>query len=174
MPVTPTYPGVYIEEIPSGARSIASVATSICAFVGPTKQGPVNEPTTVFSFGEFDRRFGGLSLASPLSFSVRDFFQNGGGQAIIVRVVHDGNDAEGAADSDTTAAASASWQIDDAASEPEEYFTLEAANPGVWANDMIIWLVVPGQPASAPDDFDQSHVNEQSAAADFAGAQIHL
>jgi hypothetical protein len=33
MPITPTYPGVYIEEIPSGVRPITGVATSIGAFV---------------------------------------------------------------------------------------------------------------------------------------------
>ena len=31
MPVTPTYPGVYIEELPSGVRTITGVATSIAA-----------------------------------------------------------------------------------------------------------------------------------------------
>lgn len=34
MPVTPTYPGVYIEEVPRGVRAITGVATSIAAFVG--------------------------------------------------------------------------------------------------------------------------------------------
>jgi len=33
MPVKPTYPGVYIEEIPSGVRTITGVATSVAAFV---------------------------------------------------------------------------------------------------------------------------------------------
>ena len=43
MPVTPTYPGVYIEEIPSGVRTITGVATSITAFIGYTAQGPVDK-----------------------------------------------------------------------------------------------------------------------------------
>lgn len=34
MPVTPTYPGIYIEEIPNGVRTITGVATSITAFIG--------------------------------------------------------------------------------------------------------------------------------------------
>lgn len=33
MPVQPTFPGVYIEEIPSGVRTIVGVATSIGAFI---------------------------------------------------------------------------------------------------------------------------------------------
>lgn len=32
MPTPLTYPGVYIEEIPSGVRTITAVATSITAF----------------------------------------------------------------------------------------------------------------------------------------------
>ena len=41
MPVTLTYPGVYIEEVPSGVRTITGVATSITAFIGRTLRGPV-------------------------------------------------------------------------------------------------------------------------------------
>lgn len=86
MPVTPTYPGVYIEEIASGVRTITGVATSITAFIGRTLRGPVNEPVQVNSFADFERTFGGLSVASTLSYAVRDFYLNGGSQAIIVRM----------------------------------------------------------------------------------------
>jgi phage tail sheath protein FI len=86
MPVAPTYPGVYIEEIPSGVRTITGVATSITAFVGRALRGPVNEPIIINSFADFQRRFGGLWVKSSLSYAVRDFYANGGSQAIIVRV----------------------------------------------------------------------------------------
>jgi len=86
MPVTPTYPGVYVEEIPSGARTIAAVATSITAFIGRSQSGPLDEPVTVKSFREFEQTFGGLWMESMLAFSVRDFFLNGGGEAVIVRI----------------------------------------------------------------------------------------
>lgn len=81
-----SYPGVYIEEVPSGARAIAGVATSIVAFVGAARRGPVDEPVFINSFGEFERIFGGLSVESPLSYAVRDFYLNGGAQAVIVRL----------------------------------------------------------------------------------------
>lgn len=86
MPVTVSYPGVYVQEIPSGQQTIGGVATSITAFVGRTYRGPVNQATTIFSFADYQRVFGGLSNGYPLSFAVRDFFQNGGSQGIIVRV----------------------------------------------------------------------------------------
>ena len=62
MPVAPTYPGVYIEEIPSGVRTIVGVATSITAFIGRAARGPADESTTINNFGDFERIFGGLWL----------------------------------------------------------------------------------------------------------------
>jgi len=86
MPATLTYPGVYIEEIPSGVRTITGVATSITAFIGRAMRGPVNKATTINSLGDFERIFGGLWLDSSLGYAVRDFYLNGGSQAIIVRL----------------------------------------------------------------------------------------
>ena len=83
MPVTPTYPGVYVEEIPSGVRTIVGVATSITAFIGRAVRGPVDEPFTISSFGDFQRQFGGLAVDYPMSYAVRDFYltARGGGIA---------------------------------------------------------------------------------------------
>lgn len=86
MPATLTYPGVYIEEIPSGVRTITGVATSITAFIGRALTGPVNEAVTINGYGDFERIFGGLWGSSTMGYAVRDFFLNGGGQAIIVRL----------------------------------------------------------------------------------------
>jgi phage tail sheath protein FI len=86
MPVQVSYPGVYVQEIPSGVRTITGVATSITAFVGRALYGPDDIPVTVNSFGDFERIFGGLWTGSTLGYAVRDFFQNGGGQAVIVRL----------------------------------------------------------------------------------------
>ena len=88
MPITPTYPGVYIEEVPSGVRTITGVATSVTALIGRSLRGPVNEPNTINSFGDFERIFGGLWVDSTMSYTVRDFYLNGGSRAIIVRLFH--------------------------------------------------------------------------------------
>jgi uncharacterized protein len=85
MPVAVSFPGVYVEELPSGVRTITGVATSITAFVGRAAMG-TDDPTTINSFGDFERGFGGIDPAYPMSYSVRDFFQNGGAQAVIVRL----------------------------------------------------------------------------------------
>ncbi|MEA3028979.1 MAG: uncharacterized protein QOG13_304 [Sphingomonadales bacterium] len=81
-----SYPGVYIQEVPSGVRTIAGVPTSVAAFVGYTARGPVNSPVQIFSFADFERQFGGLDRDSDLSYAVSHFFLNGGGTAWIVRV----------------------------------------------------------------------------------------
>ena len=80
MPAALTYPGVYIEEIPSGVRTITGVATSITAFVGRAAAGPTDEPVTLTSFADFERRFGGLDVASPMSYAVREVFNLNGGK----------------------------------------------------------------------------------------------
>src|SRR5262249_5401233 len=99
MPVTPTYPGVYIEELPSGAHPITGVATSIGAFVDFFAQGPVDEAIRVFGWPDFERQFGGLDRRSEASYAVQQFFLNGGADAYVVRTTSStpGNEAKQAA-----------------------------------------------------------------------------
>jgi hypothetical protein len=112
MPVQVSYPGVYIEELPSGVRTITGVSTSITAFVGWAPQGPTDAALRLSSWADYDRYFGGLHADSAMSYAVYHFYQNGGQQAYIVRVV-----AEGAA----------------AASVTVDGLTLSATGPGLWA-----------------------------------------
>lgn len=117
MPATLTYPGVYIEEVPSGVRTITGVATSITAFVGRARRGPTNEPVRVQSFAEFVRRFGDLWRDSTLGYAVSHYFQNGGTDALIVRV-HNG-------------ATAATLTL-------PSNFELEAANVGLWGEGLRV------------------------------------
>ena len=87
MPPVLNYPGVYIEELPSAVHTITGVATSIGAFVGWAPQGSVTEAVLVQSFSDYQRVFGGLDARSFLGYSVSQFFNNGGQQAYIVRLV---------------------------------------------------------------------------------------
>lgn len=103
MPVAPAYPGVYIEELPSGVRTITGVATSITAFVGRALRGPVNKPVRIQSFADFERQFGGLWQESTLSYAVQQYFLNGGADAVIVRLVNVENPGASAAALQSTA-----------------------------------------------------------------------
>ena len=122
MPVQPTYPGVYIEEIPSGVRTITGVATSITAFIGRALKGPVDDPFTITSFGDYERTFGGLWIDSTMSYAIQDFYLNGGSEAIIVRLFR--KDAD-------DGVASISLPTSDS---PLELF---AASPGEWGNNLL-------------------------------------
>ena len=83
---TPTYPGVYVIELPSSQHPITGVSTSTTAFVGSAAQGPVNQPQVLYSWSDFVRTFGGLWTPSTMSYAVYQFFQNGGATAVVVRV----------------------------------------------------------------------------------------
>jgi phage tail sheath protein FI len=117
MPITVSYPGVYIEEIPSGVHTITGVATSITAFIGAAQRGPVNDPISVFSYGDFQRTFGGMTsdvlpgTTVPLysvAFAVNDFFLNGGSQAVIVRVVATATGTNGSSGTSSASTSSSS------------------------------------------------------------------
>lgn len=88
MPVSTSYPGVYITEVDSGVHTITGVATSITAFIGRAARGPADTPVSINSYSDFERTFGGLWLQSSLGYAVRDFYRNGGSRAIVVRLFH--------------------------------------------------------------------------------------
>ena len=117
MPSALTYPGVYIEEVPSGVRTITGVATSITAFVGRALEGPVNAAVRVQSFAEYTRIFGGLWQASAMSQAVNHFFRHGGSDAIIVRVFNG-----------TQETCSATITL----ATPAGELVLQASSPGTW------------------------------------------
>jgi uncharacterized protein len=122
MSVSLGYPGVYIQEMDAGVRTITGVATSITAFIGRASRGKVKEPVTVRNFSDYERRFGGLSAESMMGYAVRQFFVNGGSEALIVRLHHEeGGDG-------------LSRVTLPAADGPA--LSLVAENPGEWADEL--------------------------------------
>lgn len=126
MPVQPTYPGVYVEEIPSGVRTISGVSTSIAVFIDYFRRGPMNRAVRIFSFGDFEREFGGLDALSEASYAIQQFFLNGGSQAYVIRV------AGGA-----PMPASVSMGAD---TGPAVVLSLEAINEGIWGNSIRVHI----------------------------------
>src|SRR5436305_11746869 len=94
MPVAVSYPGVYIEEVSSGVRTITGVATSIAAFVGWAAKGATDRAELILSWADFERKFSGLDARSLLGYAVSQFFANGGQRAYIVRLVRAGSNTE--------------------------------------------------------------------------------
>jgi len=145
MPITPTYPGVYIEEVPSEVRTITGVATSITAFVGRAPRGPVDEAVRISSFADYEREFGGLWVKSSMSYAVQQFFLNGGSVAIIVRVTNSASAAEFGAIS---------------ADRPDIDLSLLAVEPGVWGSSLRAEIDLDTSDAELDEaDRDQSLFN---------------
>ncbi|MEV6588583.1 phage tail sheath subtilisin-like domain-containing protein [Streptomyces acidicola] len=134
----PTYPGVYVEELPSSTRTISAVTTSVTAFVGHTRRGPLNEPVRVTGFAEFERRFGGLSSQSAVAYAVHQFFANGGSVAVIVRVAKAGSGKAACVVLESTEGHSESRVLE-----------VHAKEPGVWGNGLRVAV-----------DYDTPHPDE--------------
>lgn len=87
----PGFPGSQTPEfVAPDDLTLTPVPTAVTAFVGRTLKGPVAEPVHVTSFARFQQLFGGLWQPSPLSYAVEQFFENGGEDAVIVRVISGG------------------------------------------------------------------------------------
>lgn len=99
MPVTPTYPGLYIEELQSSAHTITAAPTSVTVFIGytnPFQTQTFNQPIEIFGFSDYQRLFGGFFNSSlfaadqaagffgDVAMAVYQFFQNGGADGYVV------------------------------------------------------------------------------------------
>jgi phage tail sheath protein FI len=132
MPVQVSYPGVYIEEVPSGVHTITGVSTSIAAFIDFFREGSMNEAEQIFGMTDFNRVYGGLDDRSEASYAIYQFFSNGGMEAHVVRV------ASGAG---ANAPKKASAQIKEGTSAGANVIaTAEAKNEGLWGNNLRLTI----------------------------------
>jgi phage tail sheath protein FI len=163
MAQTLTFPGVYIEEVPSAVRPITGVATSIAAFVDYFTRGPIDTAVQILSMADFEREFGGLNVQSEASYAVHQFFLNGGGQAWIVRV--------GATSASPDELATATLDIDDTTATAlvrvtagERIRGTSVDNPGTWGNFLRVEvdhdIAVPADPLQTADELFNLTVGE--------------
>jgi len=135
------HPGVYIEHVPSGLLAIEAASTSVAAFIGAVKRGPVGEPVFISNAGQFAQQFGTLNdgaggirdagdSADKFGHEVNAFFANGGTKAYIVRV------AEASGGGAPAAASTVIPNPEDAT----EAFEITAKSQGAWANDIVVHL----------------------------------
>ena len=111
------HPGVYIEEIPRGARPIEGVPTSTAAMLGEAERGPTT-PRLVTSYKNYQLSFGDVFDPNKyLPSAVNGFFENGGTRALICRLAGNGS-----------VNASAEFSP----------FIVRAAGPGAWGNRVKI------------------------------------
>jgi phage tail sheath protein FI len=91
----PLTPGVHVEGIGPYSPQIRPAPTGITAFIGRATRGPTNEPALVQSFQEFEAKFGGLRAECPMTYALHGFFENGGRQALVIRLHRAGQPRRG-------------------------------------------------------------------------------
>ncbi len=86
-------PGVYVEEVEFGSKSIEGVSTSTAGFLGMAEKGPsAGPPKLVTSFAKYQENFGGYLQKNSygslrfLPHAVNNFFINGGKRCYVLRV----------------------------------------------------------------------------------------
>jgi len=119
---------------------------SVTAFVGYFKRGPMNRPELIRNFGDFEHTFGGLDPDSEASYSIKQFFLNGGTEALVIRT----------AKTPTTASVLLTKPSGD------EILTVRAANPGAWGNNLRLDI---DHETRNPDVFFNLTVGEYSSGA---------
>ena len=122
-------PGVLLQEVD---KSFVSPGTdpSGMAIIGPTARGPIEIPTQITNYNEFKEVFGTTIKSGSEAFeyytnlAAKNYFENGGSSALVVRVV----------------SASGTWETADSthisasAKDSTQPFTLETLGKGVNLN----------------------------------------
>ncbi len=158
------HPGVYVREIPGGARSIEGVPTGTAIFVGETERGPIG-PTKINGRSQYKRIFGGYLRVRDggppptttrllMPYAMDGYFSNGGTSAYVLRAM----------DGVPTAA-----DFQDGGNA-----IIQASSPGIWANGavqltltdssdgdanrfrIVVFYTAPGTPgATLEEDWDR-------------------
>src|SRR5262245_24782415 len=154
MPLPLTYPGVYVEEVPSGVRTITGVATSIGLFIGWAARGPIDRAVRIASFADYERRYGGFDQRTLLGYAVQQFFNNGGSDAYVIRLAAVADPDDSSIEAAVAATAEAGGQ------------TFTAASPGEWAEKYAV-RVSPRTDSGFTERFKVEVVDEETESVVF-------
>jgi len=130
------HPGVYVEEIPSGSKPIEGVSTSVTAFVGDARRGPIGVANLIGKFDDYVKDYGGIASEDDhMGLAIQSFYLNGGGAAYICRLAGNASKVatidflgEGLADGGPTAS---------------PVLVVNAKNEGEWGNGIYVQIVKP-------------------------------
>jgi uncharacterized protein len=104
-----------VEELPDGPPPIVGVATSVALFIGWASRGPTDQALQLKSFSDYERDYGGLDRRSLLGYGVRQFYDNGGADAHVIRIKGDDDAVIGPADAAFQEQLNALFEADGAA-----------------------------------------------------------
>lgn len=122
------HPGIYIQEVP-GTRSIQGASTSTPVFIGVTEFGPIEQPTLITSWNAYQSAFGNLAWYAMVSWTVYEFFNEGGTACWVVRC------------SDTAAAKAATATLSS--------LVVNAVTAGTWGNSLGVMISNGSTPLTA-------------------------
>jgi uncharacterized protein len=149
------HPGTYLQEIP-GEKPVEGTSTSVAGFVGVASKGQVGKAITVSSWNEFLNKLGGYINDSYLAYAVRGFFENGGSQAVISRVVHYDSDSKTSVNASVTIQASSTPTI-----------VVDALSDGTYGNDLSFQILnVEGE------TFDVYILHKKNVVESFEGVNL--
>jgi len=123
--------GVTVVEVDGkSSPAIPAAPTSTAGFVVRSERGAPDRATRVRGFADFVATFGGYTAAAFGPYAVRGFFDNGGSDAYVVRVVG-------------TGAQSSTVVVSDRAGTPAQTLRLRAgargtAEPGAWGDALSV------------------------------------
>jgi uncharacterized protein len=151
MPGPYLYPGVYIEEIPSGVRPIAGASVSDTAFVDWFPRGSIDRAVRISSLSDFEREFGGLDANSEGSYAISQYYLNGGRVGWVVRVAAPDVDAASRVLGGTQVypGMSGAGAAGSGAAPGGAILTVAASNPGAWGNGLQVAIDYAGVPLAA-------------------------
>jgi phage tail sheath protein FI len=136
-------PGVYIEEIPGGARPIEGVATSVAAIVGPAERGPAGQAVLIGKLDDYKALYGDIaSEDDAMGLAVQTFYLNGGTSAYICRLAGAGS---------TAASTRLTRQGGDPNVANDAALVVSAKSVGEWGNAVFLRVLKPDQDATSFD-----------------------
>jgi hypothetical protein len=157
-------PGVYYERADAQAPAIDPLRTDITGFVGLAQRGPVDSPTPVESYRQFEAHFGGFTGVGYLAYAVRGFFENGGRRCWVIRVAS--RDPLGGC-----ASASATMST-----PTRDVWRIQASSPGVWGNNLSLRFTETNRAQSivTPGQFDADSATVASTAGLARNTEIRI
>ena len=162
MATTYQSPGVYVEEVDSGAKPLEGVGTAVAAFVGLAERGPFNQPTLISNWTAYTDTFGGFLPGTYLARSVYGYFMNGGGNCYVVRIGENGS-SNGSAQKELTAGPSVElgrvkFTAIDSKASPGEY-SVEITDAGGDSPTDDMFKVVVKRRGEPVEEFDRVTVS---------------
>ena len=156
-------PGVLLQEVDKSFITPGTDPSGL-AIIGPTARGPIEIPTLITNYNDFKEVYGTVIKSGSQGYeyftnlAVKNYFDNGGASALVVRVVND---------ADNQWAYASSSKIEDSAANSAASFELESLGKGDLLNSIGPLYSGGGLHSGSKDNFRWEVSNVNSNAGTF-------